>query len=134
MFPSQHFMFSSPFPSHDLQNLWHHGAYQYIRQGTLLNISLNLNSCHQACPIDNRPKQGQIFSNLWRNRPRFKVLFYLGTCPQLLNNQIMSRFQCVCVCVLFFFEKVNQVHLKMANVNIKNGKILLYCDFYKIIK
>ena len=33
-----------------------------------------------------------------------------------------------------YFEKVNKGHLKMLNVNYKNGKISVYCRFNKIIK
>ena len=40
----------------------------------------------------------------------------------------MSRFQC------FIFEEVNKGQLKMYMSTIKNGQILLYCYFSKIIK
>ena len=33
-----------------------------------------------------------------------------------------------------FFEKVNEGHLKIINVNYKNSQISLYCQSNKIIK
>ena len=36
--------------------------------------------------------------------------------------------------VFYLFGKVNKGHLKMVNVNYRNGQILLYCHFTKIIK
>ena len=99
--------------------------YIYIYIYTYIHITDILTYIHTY-------KQGQyflgIFWTIWRTGDKFQVLFNLATC---YNYSITNYIK---IPIFYFLKKVNKGHLKMVNVNIKNGQILIYCHFNKIIK
>ena len=74
------------------------------------------------------PLQNDNFSK-WRTRAKFQILFNLATC----SNYSITNYVKIPV-FDFFFEKVNNGHLKWELSTIKNGRILLCGHFNKIIK
>ena len=66
---------------------------------------------------------------IWRTGAKFQALFNLATC----SNYSITNY--VKIPVFHIFEKVNKGQLKMVNVStIKDGQILPYCHFNKLIK